>query len=208
MIANTLKIKCTNHNILSQVKDILLTEDDYGRRIFTMQKLLPLVEENYTTEELRKYGDDWNMANYSIVLDIISDLILEENNQLIIHYHSLSIVNLTWLRVLGAYIKSLLPSSKDEVVSPATFEHTFYDLDFCFGSCFYWDGKNEGKPYSCGLIDFATKHHPGLLHYLKIQHDAYALAKKEATFSPNHSKKAEADGKKNNSNKNDESWKK
>lgn len=208
MVANTLKIKCGNHNILTQIKEILLTEDDFGRKIFTMQKLLPLVEENYTTDELSKYDLGWNMANHGIVLDIISDLVLEENDQLIIHYHSLSIDNYTWFTVLGNYLKSLLPKSEDVEIPPATFEHTYYELDRGFSGHYYWDGTNKGKPYSCGLIDFAAKHHPGLLYYLKIQHDNYSSAKKEATSSSNQSNKAEADGKKNNSKKNDESWKK
>jgi hypothetical protein len=37
--------------------------------------------------------------------------------------------------------------------------------------------------WNYGLIDFAAKHHPGLLNYLKIQDDEYTQAKQEVLNS-------------------------
>ena len=149
------------------------------------------------------------VTNHGIVLDIISEFVLEDKNQLIIYYQSMTTVNGSWLTVLCDYIKSLLASSIATEDSPITFDHKFYELDHGISGHYYWDGVNISKSISCGLIDFAAKHHPGLMNYLKIQHEKYNSAKVELTESMNykHNPKTISD-EKNNCTKNEELWKK
>ena len=66
MITNVLKIKCSGSKVLNQIKDILIEKDDCGRKIFTMKKLLPLVEENYTTNDYNKYDFTWCVFNHGV----------------------------------------------------------------------------------------------------------------------------------------------
>lgn len=199
MYFNYLEIKCNDENILNQIKQILLDEDDYGRKFFTMKKLLPLAEEKnnnvyHTFEEglfsdksatqtkqdsneyvLKHYDLTWCMTNYGISQEVISDYILEENGQLLILYHSMFSASLSWYKVLADYFKSFITLNGNQKIS---FDHKYYCMEDCLSSHYFWNesGGKMGSSYY-GLYDFASKHHAGLMNYLKVQDGQYKSEK-------------------------------
>jgi hypothetical protein len=89
------------------------------------------------------------------------------------------------INVLGQFFIAILPRPEKEEGVRFSLEIISYDLTNGFSVHNYWDGSEMGNipSWNYGLIDFAAKHHPGLLNYLKIQDDEYTQAKQEVLNS-------------------------
>lgn len=180
MIFNKLIIKSENPVKLAQIRELLVEEDEYQREIFTMKKLLPLAEEKSNYKRLSEYNFKWNVNNYGITQDVISELILDEPGKISFFYHSNHLVHSEWIQVLGHFIEAM-PQMKENGKIMFTLETSSYDLNRGFGEHYYWDGTVKGGISQ--LLSFAANHHPGLLNYLKIQDDMYAQEKQDIQAS-------------------------
>ena len=93
----------------------------------------------------------------------------------------------------------------DQELPLIAIEHKYYDLDRKEGGYFYWDTRYYGNYHRYGILEFASKYHPGLVNYF-IDQERFQEDEKDSFYAdPQHNpNQIEENTVKNNIIKNDE----
>jgi len=186
LIHNELKIKCEDPDYYKILRSLLVAKDEYGSEYLTMKNFIPMPEGYDLNTGYTKHGEDWCWEQWGTKADVISDFIHEEDNQLWALYHTISNPNDKWIKTLTMHLSHEFNVFSDQELPLISIEHKYYDLDRKEGGYFYWDTRYYGNYHRYGILEFASKYHPGLVNYF-IDQERFQEDEKDSFYAdPQH----------------------
>jgi len=168
---NILKISCTDQEIMTKIKEMVLSHDDQGGSIFSMDKILPRPAKYGHYTGFPNFAYTWGIYVWGTYWDAIDPIITEDNETLTLDYDTACRPNAKWVKTLCRIIEHMFFCEDQDNL---TLEHNYWEHGLEFGGRLLWTPRSKIKYNEYDIIEYAYLHMKGLHDYLVSRgHEAF-----------------------------------
>lgn len=167
---NILTISCSDQELLTKIKELILTYDDGSS--FTMDKLLPRPAKYGTFSGFPNFAYSWGIHVWGTYWDAIEPIINEGDEFVSLDYDTACRPNIQWVETLCLIIDHMF-FNEDENWT-LTLEHNYWEYGREYGGRLLWSPGSEINYNEYHIVEYAYRHMKGLHRYLISRgHEAF-----------------------------------
>ncbi len=160
---NILKISCSDQDLMTKIKELVLSFDDQCGPIYTMDKLLPRPAKYGPYTGFPNFAYTWGISVWGTYWDAIDPIITEDNEILTLDYDTACRPNAKWVKTLCKILDDMFFWEDQDTL---TLEHNYWEHGLGFGGRLLWTPRSKIKYKEYDIVEYAYLHMEGLHEYL------------------------------------------
>jgi hypothetical protein len=157
-VTNRLEIHCEDEKIMDKIRMMIYDENEDKKRIFTMEKMLPLPARFSGQPGYSDYGYDWCWAMWGTKWDVYDERIYESGDTITIYYQTALSPNDNWVELLCLYIQKTLTHFQPEDRPSISVKLKYDDYFGDFGGIMEWVPFKNPKRQNYSFMEYAKLH--------------------------------------------------